>query len=194
MSELVSLALALLRQSLAAPRIAARQVMEIGAGFDRGVLWLALVLVAVLSSLLTHLGLVLLPAAEGAGLTLSPIGTALAQFALIAVFLWAIVGIGRWRGGSGTWDQALALMVWLQALLLGLQLLQLVVLVIFVPLAELIGMLGIVFFFFLLTQFVAEMHGFRSALSVFFGILLTMFVLAFGLAFLLAFMGVTVDV
>ncbi len=187
----------LTRLSLRNPREAARQIMRIGAAFDTGVLWMALVLVAVLSSILTHLAVAMMPMPEQAaagGLVFSPIRTAVIQLALMAAVVQAMVIVGRWRGGHGTQGQALSLMIWLQTVLLALQLMQIVALMLIPPLADLIGIVAMVLFLVLLTLFVAELHGFRSALSVFFGILATLFVMAFALAILMVLLGISPNV
>ena len=64
-------------------------------------------------------------------------------------------------------------MVWLQLLTVALQLLQLVASVIAPPLAGLIGLGGFVLFLWLMTAFIAELHGFRSRGLVFLGMVLT---------------------
>jgi hypothetical protein len=79
------------------------------------------------------------------------------------------------------------IVVWLQCLTLVLQLLQLVALVIAPPLAGIIGLGGFVLFLWLMTHFIAELHGFRNRGLVFLGMVLTALVagLVIGMAVIL---------
>ncbi|NJR43059.1 MAG: hypothetical protein HC767_10775 [Akkermansiaceae bacterium] len=83
-------------------------------------------------------------------------------------------------------NDALLVVVWLQVLMLGLQLLQVLLLLISPVLAAVVGLAGIVLFLWLLTNFVAELHGFQSLLAVFGAIVLTGFAVAFLFVFILA--------
>lgn len=76
--------------------------------------------------------------------------------------------------------------VWLQLLMLGVQVAQLLALVVLPPLAGLIGLIGFVGFVWLMVNFIAELHGFRSLGLVFGGIIVTFIAAAFVLAILLA--------
>ncbi|NCM97616.1 MAG: YIP1 family protein, partial [Rhodobacterales bacterium] len=86
----------------------------------------------------------------------------------------------------GRFDEALILVVWLQFVLLGLQAVQLVAYAVAPLLADLIGLATVALFFWLLTNFVAELHGFKSLGLVFVGVLATLVVMVLGLAFGLA--------
>ena len=89
------------------------------------------------------------------------------------------------RGGTGSFPDTLLAMVWLQFLMLGLQVIQLVLMVLFPPLAAIVNLAGFAIFLWLLTNFIAELHGFRSLLAVFGGIIFGMILLGFGFAILL---------
>jgi hypothetical protein len=99
---------------------------------------------------------------------------------------WAAHAIGRAFGGKGTLAQALAVVAWAEVLLLALQALQLVLLVALPPLAGIISPLALILFFWLMTAFVAEMHGFASSFGVFIGIILTGLAMAVAAALALA--------
>ena len=60
-------------------------------------------------------------------------------------------------------------MIWLQFIMALLQAVQLVAVLILPLLAALLGLVGLGLFFWLLTGFVAELHGFRSPMQVFAG-------------------------
>jgi hypothetical protein len=93
-------------------------------------------------------------------------------------------------GGGGGFADALLLAAFLQAIMLVVQLLQIAALLLFAPLAGIFSIIGVVVFLWVLTGFVAELHGFRSLLGVFGMIVATTFGLAFLIAMLLAMLGV----
>jgi DNA-binding transcriptional regulator of glucitol operon len=75
--------------------------------------------------------------------------------------------------------------VWLQVIMLGVQVVQVVALIIAPPVAAIINLAGLVLFFWLMTSFIAELHGFTSRGKVLAGILVTSFAVAMILVFLL---------
>lgn len=184
----------LLRQTFAQPREAARRVIAIGEALDRGTLWLALLVVAIVASVLSHAVLLVFAGAEGAGMMGGPLVTAVIQFMVMAAIVWAVVNVGRWRGGHGGWNGALALTIWLEVVALALQLVQIVALILLPVIADLISMIGLGMFFVLLSIFVAELHGFRSAPLVFLGVIGTIFAAALILSIVLTVLGVGVRV
>ncbi|MDP3961733.1 MAG: Yip1 family protein [Pseudorhodobacter sp.] len=187
MNQTLATLLALARLSLKHPRDGARQV--IARHLPRSVGWLGLGLAAVLSTLLVHLSFAMQPAdvkSFFAATIASPLRTALLQAGFMGVAVAAVTSIGRWRGGHGSFDGALILVVWLQFLLLGLQAVQLVAYAVAPLLADLIGLATVALFFWLLTNFIAELHGFKSLGLVFVGVLATLVVMVLGLAFGLA--------
>ena len=111
----------------------------------------------------------------------SPFSLALMQVAVQASAAVLIYVIGRLFGGRGQLSDAVALMAWLEAVLLIAQFAQLLLIGLVPVLAELLGLLGMGLFLWLLTVFTAELHGFRALGRVFLGILLT--ALAVGVLF-----------
>lgn len=178
--------LALVRLTLQAPRQGARRVMDLNLPISGR--WLALVLVAACSAIGTHFSIALMPPEQRdtlLALITSPLRTALLQAGIWAVIAGAIAAGGRMRGGTGTFPDALILMVWLQFILLCVQLVQVAV-GLFVPvLADLIGLAGLGLLLWLLTNFVAELHGFRSLIAVFAGLIAGAFAFMFLAAVLL---------
>lgn len=178
--------LQLARDTVASPREGARQILAINA--PMGARWTALLLMAVGSAIFTHLSFALMPPAGRemmGGAMASPFRTAILQATVLMIGVHLIHRVGRARGGYGTLPQAVSLMAWLQFVLLCLQGVQLVAQLILPPLADMIGLFGLFLFFWLLTHFVAEMHGFESLGATFAGILGTLVVLAMVLGLLL---------
>lgn len=176
----------LLRETLRDPRGVAAALIRMGVPMQAR--WVALALMAVASALLTHVGMAMMLASDELGSTImmpSPVATALTQFGVLiatsAIAAWA----GRWAGGQGRFADAVLLMAWLQFVLLVVQVAQMVVLLLVPPLGALLGYVALALFFWLLTAFVAELHGFRSLGLTFIGVILTVLAAAFVLALLL---------
>ena len=176
----------LMRDTLRDPRGGARAVMQMRLPMEAR--WLALVLMAVGSALLTHIGIAMTMPMGDTGATLalpSPIATAATQFMVLVLTAALATWVGRWAGGQGQFPDAVTLVVWLQAILLAVQLLQMVLLLLVPPLGALVGYASVALFFWLLTAFVAELHGFRSLGLTFLGVVLAILAVAFVLALFL---------
>lgn len=175
MSLYVSDLMPLLRETLISPRKGARMILDLGLAARVG--WLALALMAVGSAILTHLTMVMMSpeaVAYWGGAMGSPVNTAILQWVVMFVTVHAVHRLGRMRGGAGTLAESVVLVAWLQFVLLALQALQLVVQVILPPFAQLLGLAGLGLFFWLLTNFVAEIHGFKSLGAVFASVVFVM--------------------
>lgn len=179
--------LSMARFTLQSPRQGARMVIE--ADVPVPARWVALVLAAILSALLAHVSFGLMPAEVRGQMGQSmqnPVGTAAFQAALMLVVAHLMHWVGRWFGGKGSFADALMLMVWLQFILLVLQAIQIIVQVVLPPLTDVVAMLSVVIFLWLITNFIAELHGFSSIGKTFLGVLGVMLALGFALALLLA--------
>jgi hypothetical protein len=182
------------RLTLKNPRGGARMVMNWP--LSMGELWLVLGLMAVLSSLLAEF--LVAQASEGidpltAAMMASPLGYAAFQFAGLAVLTALIHAIGRRFGGTGSFAQALAVMGWLQAILIVLQVAQILAFILVPPLAAIISLISLVLFLWLLTSFTAELHGFVSLGKTFLGIIASFLGMSFILSlFLVLVLGVRV--
>lgn len=175
------------------PREGAEEVLALGV--PRQALWTILLLVLVLSIILGQITTLLVATAAGVtvqGPLANPMITGVLQFALLVVTIYAIHFIGRSMGGKGSIDEAILLVAWLQFVMVCIQVVQTALMLILPPLASIVGIVGLVLFMWLLTNFIAVIHGFRSLGQVFVMILLSMFVLAFILSILLTLFGVTV--
>lgn len=164
----------LARLTLQDPRQAARVLLAEGVPMRARTG--GLLLVAILTALMANLQF-------GAGsesldpfsafMLASPIRTAVVQWGFLALSVLLIHRVGRAFGGRGSFADALLVVVWLQVLMLGFQLLQLVVTPILPGLAGVIGLVSFVLYFWLMTHFIAELHGFTSRGLVFLGMMLT---------------------
>lgn len=154
---------ALLRLTLTNPRAAARAIMALN--LPDAVGWTALLAVAAVTTVLGFVGQSSAPGEMPepfASLMSSPIrmaGIQLISLLFTVVLAWVV---GRRFGGQGSFADTLALVAWVQVPLILLQLLQLVAM-----------------------QVLAELHGFRSALLVFGGIIATSLVAAIPVAILI---------
>jgi hypothetical protein len=166
--------IALAKLTLAEPRPATRALLAEGVPIPARTA--GLLLVAVVSAVLSSLQIRLSPQAldpVSAMLLASPFRAAVVQWAFLALSVVLIHRVGRAAGGKGSFPDALLIVVWLQCLTLVLQVLQLAATVIAPSLAGIIGLAGFVMFLWLMTNFIAELHGFRSLGLVFAGMALT---------------------
>lgn len=184
----------LVRLTLADPRLAARAVMA--QPIPVQIRWGALVLMAVLSAFLMQAMTALMPPMTGPdGEVIAPLGPffwagMVASGMVVTALL--VHHVGRWRGGNGTLGDAVLLVAWLQFIQLLTVLLQIVLMFVLpfaVPLVEIAGLL---LFVWLLVNFVAELHGFRSLGLVFLGVVITFFVAVMSLTVVLMMLGVSV--
>lgn len=192
MSEPLPNLLMLARDTVSDPREGARRVLAMG--LPEGVLWQALVLAVALSVLLTELGQALGPSRVDPMVAVflqNPLPAAIIQGGLLVVMVYAIHFIARGFGGTGDFAGALALVVWLQFIMVCLQVVQTVFLVVMPPVSALIGLFGIGLFFWLLSHFVAVLNGFPSVLKTFFGIVVSMIGIVVGLNLLLLILGLS---
>lgn len=186
----------LIRQTFSDPQGAARRLVALD--LPAPVLWQALVLVVALSAMAAQVSSLLLsggPAAEGEALlpfAESPLLVGLIQGAILVIMVFAVHWIGRSFGGVGRIEDSIAAVTWLQFLLVCLQVVQLGVGVVSPALSGLVGLAGIVFFFWLLTQFVMAVHEFESAAMVFVMIVVSLLAIVFALSLVLTLLGLTV--
>lgn len=179
--------LSLARLSVQDPRTGARTLLSLNVPLPARTA--GLLLMAVASALLIHLGFLLLPV-TGDPLTMfmmqSPIRTAVVQWLILVVSVFLIYQIGRAWGGRGSLPDTLLIVVWLQVIMLGVQLVQLLALILVPPLAGIVNIGGLILFFWLLSSFIAELHGFASRGKVLAGIFATTFAVALIVVFVLS--------
>jgi hypothetical protein len=185
--------LAMVWRTVRNPREGAEELLSIGV--PREALWPALVLVVVLSILLAQGTTLLMTGSADMSMPVGPAATGFIQLLLLVVMVFAIFWIGRSMGGTGSFEEAILLVAWLQFVMVCVQAVQALALILFpTVVATLIGMAALALFLWLLTNFIAVLHGFSSLLLVFVMILVSAFGLAFGLSLILTLIGVTVPV
>lgn len=184
--------LELARVTLTNPKDGARRVKSLD--LPRGALWQGFALVVVLSVLLTEIGSMASPASRGLFdlLRLGPFYAGAVQALFLFFMVYAAHRIGAAAGGRGSFEESLKLMVWLQAMLVALQAVQLLAFFLVPPLAALLGIAALAWFFWVLTHFVMVLHEFENRGKVLLGILLTFVAVVFGLSLLLTMLGVLV--
>ena len=200
MAEQTALIPDLIRQTFSDPRGAAARIMRLD--LPASVLWEALALVVVLSVIAAQLTTILFmepgiaPGEEGEAMLpaflTNPLLMGFIQGTILVMMSFAVYWIGRTFGGTGRLEDAIALVVWLQFLLVCLQVVQALLGIVSPALSGLLGLAGVVLFFWLLTQFVLVMHGFQSAAMVFVMIVVSMLALTFALSMLLTLTGLVV--
>lgn len=176
------------RLSLQTPRDGLRRMLAVNPPMSAR--WIGLLIVALGSTLQMHIGLALtpvedLPAVFQAAM-LSPLATAAAQAISLVVAAHLVHRIGRAFGGRGDFPDSLLAVVWFNLLLLFLQTVGLLAELLVPPLAAGVFFAVFVLMFWLMTNFVAELHGFSSLPRTFFGILIAFLAIGVALAFCLA--------
>jgi len=182
----------LVKDSLLRPREAARRILA--AGVPAAVSMEAAVLVTCAGVVFGYLALMVDRDAidvVSASILGRPLLGALVQLAALAVVVVLTVRIGRLFGGVGGHADALALVVWLSAVMVLVQVVQLVALAVLPLLAAAIAIATILWAFWAFASFVAELHGFRRPAIVLGVVILTGIVLFFSTAMLLAILGIT---
>lgn len=176
------------------PKTGARRIMAIN--MPRRQRWEFLLLIVIASIILAELTLILGGGNAEDFLGGSAIGNPIILGAVQLFFLFMLVRgvhfIGKMAGGTGTLDDVILLVVWLQFILICLQVVQTIAFVVFPLLAAMIGLASVGLFFMLLTHFVAEVHGFKSLGRVFFAILVSLVGFAIFLSFPLSLLGIRI--
>lgn len=178
-------------QTIPEPRKVAREVLALD--FPRPVLWQAFALFAVLSTLLGVIATILFPPdPQFAGsLMADPLRLGVVETSSLVMTVFLIYWMGHAFGGHGTFDQALLTVIWLQYVAFLMQL-AVVVLALFSPaMALLFNYAAVAVSFWILSHFIAEMHGFRSTGLVFAMIVVTIIGVAVVVGLMLAMIGVT---
>lgn len=164
--------LQVLQLSFKSPKAAIRTVLNWRLSLGESAL--ALTLMAVLSAGLMSLVVGPLPAGidpVSAAMLTNPVYLAAVQLvglAMISLFLFLL---GRVAGGRGTLPQAVAMMAWLEGVLILISVVQVVALVLLPPLGLVLLLAGMGLSLWLVTNFVAELHGFPSLLLTLLGVI-----------------------
>ena len=187
--------LAMVGRSIQSPREGAAEVLALG--IPREAIWLILGTVVVLSVILAEVT-TLMNASEGpdalGGLIGNPIALGMVQFIALLSTIGAVYAIGRAFGGTGSIEETSVLIAWLQFIMVCVQVVQTLSFVLIPPVGALIGIAALVLFLWLLTNFVAVLHGFRSLGQVFLMIVVSTFTIAFVLSLVLAIFGFGIQI
>ena len=151
------------RLSLQAPRRGMRVVL--GWHLSAAEAWIALGLMAIMTALI--LSLITGPLPPGvdpitAAIFTSPFSLAGVQFLGLVVLTLSLHLLGRVARGKGTFAEALVVMGWLEAILIVVSVGQTLVITLVPPLAIVVVAAGLFLSLWLLTNFVAELHGYAS--------------------------------
>lgn len=148
----------------------------------------ALNLMAVISAILASIALQLSPVEADPAL-MALFGSPLRVLMLQGLLLWTTAvlmhRVGAMFGGSGRFKDAVLVLAWAEAVLLLMQALQILLLLVAPALSDLMGIVAIGLLFWLMSSFVAELHGFRSVFAVLMGMFSTALVLSLALAILI---------
>ena len=178
----------LLWESIVKPADTAEAILHMDP--PREALWLGMALVTVLSVLLVGLLEAVVPAPEDAAATvISPLvyGIILAGSLVLTVF--ALQVTGRALGGAGHFDDTLALVVWLQFLLIALQAGQVLLMLVIPVLGGLLALASIAIMLWCLLHFVNVLHGFGSLGRAALTLVLAFLGIGFGLSLILMVIG-----
>lgn len=185
--------LRLARDTVSNPREGAETILSLG--LPRQALWLAFALVVVLSMILGDILYLVAGVPQDGPLTGpmggSPVVMGLLQGAFLFMMTHAVTQIGRLFGGTGRFDEALALVVWLQFIFICVQIVQLIAVIVVPPVAGLITIFALGLFLWLLVNFIATLHGFTSLGLVFAMTIVSAFALLFTLSLILTMLGIT---
>ncbi len=177
-------------QTIPEPRKVARDLFDLPVA--RKVRWLVLLLMVVLAAILGVVSHVIYPvdAAMFGPILSNPMTLGVLEGVFLSVGVWAIYLLGRMAGGQGSLDDAITIAIWLEFVLLGFQTATLVFSLFAPAMAGILMVMSSVLFFWILSHFTAESHGFRSAGLVFASIITVLILAVFALSFLLVLMGV----
>lgn len=181
-------------QTVPEPRKIAREVQGLGLALSHAALWQILALILTANAFLGVIAGILFPldAAEYGPLIADPLLTAIVQASMNALLVFAIYWVGRAFGGTGSFEAALATVIWLDFVMLVIKL-GVIFLLTFAPaFAAMLAVAGAAMGLWILSHFIAEMHGFASAGRVFAGMAMTMLVLVFVLSVIFAIIGVSI--
>ena len=176
--------------SLGRPREAARQILA--AGVAGGVLVEAALLVTCVGIVLGYFALTIAPGGVDmvtAAVLGNPLIGAGIQLAMMAIVIVLTVRIGRLFGGAGDFGGAAALIIWLNAMLVLIQVAQLIALAVMPPVAALLAIVTVAWLLWAYANFVAELHGFQNPFVVLGATIVTAIMLFLGTGMLIAILG-----
>ncbi|MFC3616503.1 Yip1 family protein [Lutimaribacter marinistellae] len=171
------------------PASAARQIMAME--FPREVLWLALALAVVLNTTIQAAINVVFPPVDG---MLPGVGTGLGAYAAIVgggliLTIISLHRVGRWMGGQGTFNEVMALMVWMQFLRVVVQAASFVLLLTVPILSALLALAAALLGLYIFLHFIDQAHRLGSIWRAAGVLIVSVFAIAFVLFVLLSLAG-----
>jgi hypothetical protein len=152
-------------------------------------LWLAVVLMSVLSSILV-VGVPIMfgvqPVMPGTDVPISPIAFSGIQIGAMLLAAFAISKIGGLFRGQGGFDGALRVVVWMQLVMVVFSVVQFITLIVLSPLLWIVNLGSLLAIAWVATGLIAGLHGFRSLPLVFAGIIGSFFAIGFVLSIIAA--------
>lgn len=184
--------LKMVHKSVEAPKAGAEMVLAARPG--RETLWMILVLVVALSVILAQIMAFIVPTPVEAQQIMpfrsSPIMFALVMWGLLVLMVFCTHYIGQMFGGEGVFEDSLAIVIWLQTILLVFQAVQIVLAVVSAVFAALFGLVLGVLSIWIFANFVAVVHGFQNVGMVVFGMIASMIGVIFGLSLIFVFISI----
>lgn len=179
----------LIRLSFAQPRVAADRIL--GYSLAPRELGEIVVLAVLLSTIITQLPSLIIPsdipididsfADEPQQLSFTPFMALTVNAALMAITVLAVHLVGNLFGGKGTLRGSVLVNAWVHYMMILVQL-AVFLLTTILPFLALVAIpVALFLFFWMLSNFVAVLHGFRSAMGVFFAALVLILVFSFGI-------------
>ncbi|MDA8746987.1 YIP1 family protein [Litoreibacter sp.] len=184
--------LKMVQVSVQSPKQGAEMVLS--AKPAREALWSILAVVVVLSVILAQLMTYLVPAPPDAQLLLpfrsSPVMFALVMWGLLVLMVFCTHYIGAMFGGSGAFDDSLTVVIWLQTILLVIQVAQLILALISPLLAGWVGLVFGMLSIWIFVNFISVVHGFKNLALVSLGLLMALVGVVFGLSLIFVFIAI----
>ncbi len=162
----------------------------IGLRLPREALWTALLLVAVLNALMFALSNIVLPPPPELGLLFhSPLLYLAVVTGGLTLSVVSLHVIGRMLGGTGTLEDIMVLVVWLQLLRVAVQVVALVLALVTPALSALVVLAAAFYGIYIMVHFVNQAHGLGSLLRSAGVLLASAFAILLVLSLFLSFIG-----
>jgi len=188
MSSEVSILAQLIKRSFTEPRQVAEELLA--RDFTRNSLWMFLVLVSVFSALVLSAVSAVTPKSDDIQtIVLSPWMAAGFVGVVMTALVFSLFYVGQWMGGDGDLDGTILMVSWHQAVTVAFQLAQLVVVLFSPSLGALMNLVGIIFLFYVLLQFIDVLHGYGSLAKSFGAFAFAMVGMFMAMAILLSLFG-----
>lgn len=180
--------------TLVDPRRGFRAVLDLRPSAEAR--WLALLLVSVLTVLVMGLATYGLTDAQLDPMTRlmrHPLVGIVLQSVTLVVVAAAIAGVGQRFGGTARFSDALTAIVWVEVVMLALQVVLIVTSLVMPAVAAILAILSVVIFVRLVTHATALVNGFENLLLVLVGIVVTLLAFSMVIVIVLNLLGIMPD-